>query len=164
MDVTNLVSLDVTNLVSILFIVIYLVPNNVIDICRSALVNSFLRTIVHANIAHLAINLASFRNISNALIAKLSTKMYVQILILLWILDGLSDYFSISAGIKMCSVGFSGVIFGLVTYYFLEASNDYMFVVSQLLLLLVPGLLIPGISNFGHMLGILNGFIVKMFV
>lgn len=162
MNVTNLVSLNVTDLVSLLFIVIYLVPNNIIDICRSTLVNSFLRTVIHDNIAHLAINLASFRNISNALIAKLSTKTYVQILILLWILDGLSDYFSIST--KTCSVGFSGVIFGLITYYFLEVSDDYMFVMSQLLLLLVPGLLIPGISNFGHMLGILNGFIVKMFV
>lgn len=152
------------DVVSLFLIVIYLAPNNIIDICRSTLVNSFLRTVVHANIVHLAINLVSFRNISNALITKLSTKTYVQILILVWILDGLSDYLSISAGIKACSVGFSGVIFGLIAYYFLEVSDDYMFVVSQLLLLLIPGLLIPGISNFGHMLGILNGFIVKMFV
>lgn len=143
-----------------LILVFFLGIGNIYSICNPSIVYSFLRTITHADISHLVFNLGSYHNISDYLIQLEGDNKYALILSSIWLLDVISDYLLTNYQIKWCSIGFSGVVFGLLTYLFLVSNNDLNVIVYNLVLLLAPGFFSTNISNTGHIVGIINGAII----
>jgi len=146
-------------LVSGLLIFVFLIGKP-INICHNTIAKSFIRTITHVNMAHLTFNLGSFNNVSDNLTKLMSMSKYLTVLVLIWILDILGDYLLTSNNLKHCAIGFSGVVFGLLTYLFLSSQNSFEIIVYNLFLLLAPGFFSPHVSNTGHLMGIINGIIV----
>ena len=148
----------VTESVSLLIVVVYLLQ--IVADCGEGIFNSFIRTLVHGDSAHLIFNLLSFSNVSQMLNSVVMRSHYILVLMLIWMLDVIVDAILTHYKLKWCAVGFSGVIFGLITYLYLYAKIDPVEMFKSIALLLLPGLIYPNISNVGHIVGIFNGALV----
>jgi len=153
--------MDLQKLVSVLLVGIFiLVPNMGTKICDNGMAYSFLRTLTHGTTSHLLFNLGSFSNISEVLTALMGRTTYALVLGLIWMLDVIADYLLGQNGLKGCSIGFSGVVFGLVTFLYFLNQNSLKTVIYNVFLLMAPGFFSPRISNRGHLIGAINGAIV----
>ncbi|HRN71328.1 MAG TPA: rhomboid family intramembrane serine protease [Candidatus Woesebacteria bacterium] len=142
---------------------VYIVSNNISPLiyCQPNFFNSISRTFLHANLAHLTGNVVSLQQIGSILILSYGNTLFAKVTILITVLEIFTDYFLTRYFQINCSIGYSGVIFGLLTYLLITTRVPLNQLGIILAFQLLPGFLSPGISNFGHMLGILNGVIAS---
>ena len=115
---------------------------------------SFIRMFLHADPVHLLLNLYGFYHISKALHLIDREHLIFPVVLINLILD----YLVYGYGYSRCSIGFSGVIFGLITYLLLKISySDLIFNVG---LLLYPSIIFPRISLSGHLIGVVSGLLI----
>ncbi len=60
---------------------------------------------------------------------------------------------------KVYTVGFSGVIFGLIVIYYISLNQNPGITMTGLIISILPQLVVPGISFEGHLSGIIAGVI-----
>jgi rhomboid domain-containing protein 1 len=118
------------------------------------------RALYHASWTHLLANGISFLGLSFLESYMGSGKYFLTILfiwivstIILWIIQKLFP------SRKRLTVGFSGVIFGLVVVYIVAMAEKVGLSLFGLALSIIPQLFIPGISFEGHLSGIIAGII-----
>lgn len=123
-----------------------------------------LRSFFHANFLHLAANLFTLWQLSD-LGKSFTTMQFINLIILLTIMSSLILYLIniIIPSTKTITVGFSGVIFGLFVISQKLSGHDLTHIGTKNFLEILPQLLIPGISFWGHLSGIISGFIYIMF-
>jgi rhomboid domain-containing protein 1 len=80
----------------------------------------------------------------------------------LWIFSSLILYVinSVVPSTKAITIGFSGVLMGMILVFeYMISNKNLLNVSSNLLILLIPQLLIPNISFLGHVSGLLAGIL-----
>jgi membrane associated rhomboid family serine protease len=119
-----------------------------------------LRGFYHANLQHLIANGFSFLALS-FMEDVLGWKRFLFLIFFIWIVSTIILYgiHAVFPSRKVKTVGFSGVIFGLiVVYYSLMGESKYVNMIG-LVASIIPQLFMIGISFEGHISGIIAGLI-----
>ena len=142
-----------------LFMVLIWAIKPAFQICQKGFVYSLARIFIHVNAPHLLFNLAAFYQIDRLIADQQATVVSLIIMV-----NATIDYLVYGLGYSHCSIGFSGVIFGLITYLYLRQKISASDLIKNLSILLVPSMLIPNISFIGHLEGIISGFLVYLLI
>ena len=91
----------------------------------------------------------------------MGSPQYLVMIVFIWLVSSTVLYLihKFFPSRKVYTVGFSGVIFGMMVVYFTMLSSNAMFAVGGLVISILPQLFIPGISWEGHLAGIVAGLI-----
>lgn len=135
-----------------------------IDCDDTSYLRQLYHSLTHGNLLHLAINLYTFYQLS-ILETQLGSKNYFILLIaILFLSSGIYLLMNkLLYGNKIvCSVGFSGVLFGLIVWsrFIMNGSFNTTDMKMLLVLLILPTLRNPQISFMGHLSGLLAGLIL----
>lgn len=119
-----------------------------------------IRSFYHANLSHLIANAISFYSLS-FLEDVMGSGQFLAAIIFIWVVSSLLLYLihKILPSRKVYTVGFSGVIFGLIVIYFFLMNNSPGLSLAGLIVSIIPQLVVPGISFEGHLCGIIAGFL-----
>lgn len=149
----------ISYLIIFIMVIIFLSPYNFYDTSIEP-VDYILRSTYHSNIEHLAINLFSLYNLS-FIEEVIGGGPFLVAIIFIWLFSSILLYFyhKLVPSRKAYTVGFSGVIFGLVVIYYFLMDMEQTEMITHLLLAIVPQLFISGISIEGHISGIVSGFV-----
>lgn len=127
--------------------------------CGPDLVSSFSRNFLHIDWFHLILNMYTFyRLIPLELVY--GSSFYLLLIGLLLLFQTLIEwtinhYFAIN-----CSIGFSGILFGLVTWMTLSLHNqDWMMLAPLILSIFSSSARDPRLSLLGHLLGVVSGLL-----
>lgn len=128
--------------------------------CDVSFNEQLYRTFIHIDMFHLLINLYAY----NTLITKLNSYMshgnifglLIMIIVIDWIIGYLYNYYYDSA----CSIGFSGILFGLLAWDYLY-HDDFN---SNTIIMILISSIYPSLNNAksslsGHIIGSLSGLI-----
>lgn len=149
----------VTTLFIVIMILIFLTSINHYS-TKNEPMNYILRSLYHANLTHLAVNLFSFYNLS-FIETVIGRKQFIIAVIFIWIISSLLLYLIhwVIPSRKVYTVGFSGVIFGLIVLYYYIMNISQANILTHLILGILPQLYNVGISFEGHLSGIIAGII-----
>jgi rhomboid domain-containing protein 1 len=119
-----------------------------------------LHSLYHANISHLVANGISFIALS-FMEEVIGWGQFLMAILFIWIVSSIILYIihMIFPSRKIYTVGFSGVIFGLVVVYYSLLNQSPGVTLAGLVISILPQLAIPGISFEGHLAGIIAGII-----
>lgn len=119
-----------------------------------------LRGFYHADISHLLANSISFYALS-FMEEILGWEKFITAIIFIWIVSSLILYaiHIIMPSRKVYTIGFSGVIFGLIVVYYTLLNKSKSITMAGLIISILPQLMVTGISFEGHLSGILAGII-----
>jgi len=119
-----------------------------------------LRSLYHANLSHLLANGISLFALS-FMEEVIGWKMFLFAIVFIWIVSSMILYFIHLAfpSRKVYTVGFSGVIFGLIVIYFSLLGRSAGVTLLGLVVSILPQLYMTGISFEGHLAGIIAGII-----
>ena len=141
-----------------------------IDCSFQGLRNQLWFGLIHGNALHLIVNVWSFYQFSY-LETILGSRNYLILILSIWVLSSVI-YWLINLNLvtlftgPLCSVGFSGVILGLLIWSRMMFRND-AFDLREIwlwfLILFVPVIQNPRISLLGHLSGILAGILLRYF-
>lgn len=123
-----------------------------------------LRSFFHANTIHLLANLFVLWQISD-FTKSFTTVQLINLIIILTLLSSLILYTinQVFPTTKAITIGFSGVIFGLFVVSQKLQGHDLFHIGATNIAQILPQFLIPGISFWGHLSGIISGFIYVFF-
>lgn len=148
-------------LISTIILIIYLFYNlNIINTipCNQDISSKILANFIHIDFMHLISNLSGLYLLSK-LEYQVGSKNFLKIFFLITIVLSLLEY---SLKTK-CSIGISGVIYGLVAYEMFKFKNIDLNIISTLVILF----LFSGkskISHTGHLLGFISGLSVTVLI
>ena len=122
------------------------------------IINYPLRAFYHANIEHLVANgisLFSLSFIENIM----GSAQFLFAMVFIWIVSSmlLYVYHLLVPSRKVYTIGFSGVIFGLMVIYFSLLNKGTGITLFGLAVSILPQILVPGISWEGHICGVIAG-------
>lgn len=129
-------------------------------------VDYILRTFYHADVIHLVTNLLVLSRLTS-LGDIMSTGKLIQLLLFLVVTSSLLLYGvnELLHGDERVTIGFSGVLFGLIVVKNMLMGFPLESVLTDVGLLILPGILQPNISFLGHLSGTIAGFLyVFLFV
>ena len=124
--------------------------------CEQDISSKILANFIHTDFMHLISNLSGLYLISE-LESRLGSKQFLKIFVLITIILSLLEYCLKTK----CSIGISGVLYGLVAYEMFKLKNIDLSVISTLVILF----LFSGkskISHTGHLLGFISGLVVTV--
>lgn len=127
--------------------------------------NYLLRVFFHANLQHVLANGMSLFAIKD-LNKILTDTQILKIMVSIWIMSSLMLYLihSINPDFKRITIGFSGVVLGLVIVNDYLTTGELFQVSFNNLLAILPHFFIPGVSFAGHLTGIIAGILASMFL
>ena len=126
-------------------------------VCEKSLKGSFTRQLHHGGLGHFYFNMAAFANLTYYIQSKVGWSTYLLIVFTIMALITFADYVLYGADITHCSIGFSGVVFGLLGWSLFNQRGFSQSLIMDLVLLLLPSLWIRQISFSGHLIGLLAG-------
>jgi membrane associated rhomboid family serine protease len=127
--------------------------------CAATLPAALTRPAAHANVGHLAANLFAFYVLSQSIQPRIGTLNYVLLIAFLWLTTSLMDI----AFKQRCSIGFSGVVLGLLVWDLFDRGQlkfDLAALAALAFVWLQP--MLAGQSNVsmsGHLYGLLAGLV-----
>ena len=128
--------------------------------CNKDLVSVFYGNFVHIDIYHLVGNIFALYALARVEIA-LGAINFFGLIIFLIIFNSLVEIliYKLIPGIK-CGVGFSGVLFGIMTWELVTNRKlDYILVVSIIFMVILPSFQNKNASLLGHSVGAFTGII-----
>ncbi|AAV50787.1 putative rhomboid protein [Acanthamoeba castellanii mimivirus] len=149
----------VTYIVLLILVVIFFSPLNFFN-TNSEIINYLIRTFYHANLQHLLANSFSFYMLS-FLEDVMGHAKFAFCIIFIWILSSmllLAEHTAFPSR-KVYTVGFSGVIFGLIVVYLMSLGKNRGLSIAGLVLSIIPQFFVSGISYEGHICGMIAGFV-----
>lgn len=147
----------VTYIILGIIVIIYMSPLNFYN-TENELVNYAIRPFYHANLTHLLANSISLYNLS-FMEDVIGQSRFFFAMIFIWIVSTIILYLihMMVPSRKIYTVGFSGVIFGLIVIYYSLLNQNPGVTLAGLTISILPQLAIPGISFEGHLSGIIAG-------
>lgn len=127
---------------------------------ESETVNYALRSFYHANTAHLLANAISLYSLS-FIEDIIGGTQFLFAIIFIWIVSSIILYLIhlLVPSRKVLTVGFSGIIFGLIVIYYALLNQSSAVNLAGLIVSILPQLFVRGISFEGHLSGIIAGII-----
>ena len=128
--------------------------------CNKDLLSVFYGNFVHIDIYHLLGNIFALYALARVEIA-LGTKTFFGLIIFLIIFNSLIEIlvYKLIPGLT-CSIGFSGVLFGIMTWELVTNRKlDYVLVVSIIFMVVLPSFQNKNVSLLGHSVGAFSGII-----
>lgn len=126
--VRSITKMPVFIVVSIVLIVIYIgyASGNFKRLpCGPGVIQAFERNIVHVDLSHIAANLGSFFILSTMEVRKGSAHYAIMIATLLFLCTGVELALNKGQTPKQCSIGFSGVLFGLLAWQMVDNQGQF---------------------------------------
>ena len=122
-----------------------------------------LRAFYHGNNLHLLANMFTFINLMS-FTNQLSTQNYISVLLFLLVVSSIIEYVIhlLLPNIKVKSIGFSGVLFGLLILYQRMSGRSILDVSTTNIANILPQIFAPGISFLGHLSGIIAGLLYPL--
>ena len=119
-----------------------------------------IRAFYHANMSHLIANAISFWSLS-FIEEAMGSGRFLFAMVFIWLVSSmiLLLIHKLFPSRKVYTVGFSGVIFGLIVIYYTLLNQGPGITLAGLILSIVPQLAVPGISFEGHLSGIIAGIL-----
>lgn len=159
----NTTKLPVSSFIAISIIVIYLLftTNIISEIpCGTSIHTIFMNNFVHIDGAHLISNLYALYAISR-IEEKMGFKPFIWLIVFLLAFNTLVEYMLRNVIKDMnCSIGFSGILFGLITWELLTTRKlDVQLIISILISVITPSFSNKKVSLSGHVVGALSGVI-----
>jgi len=151
---------------TILFlIIIFFSTNGAISTFDFEPLNYLANNFVHADLSHLltnAIGLWQLKNLSQ----NMSQIKILKLMIIIWFLSTFILYLFhyLFPQVKKQTIGFSGIVLGLIIISEYLDSGKLFNVTRNNLLLILPHFFIPDISFLGHLAGVISGVIVSSFM
>lgn len=147
--------------VIIVILILVFVSFNFAD-TSNELANYVLRSTYHADMSHLVANLISFYGLSY-METIIGPRQFLSAIIFIWIASSVILYLIhiMFPSRKVTTVGFSGVIFGLIVVYYSVLNQGAA--IPGLIISIIPQLFATGISFEGHLSGIIAGIIYVFF-
>jgi membrane associated rhomboid family serine protease len=147
-----------------IMIIVFLLYNRKVLVtlpCGNDFKSIILSQFVHVNIVHLASNLFSLWYMAN-LEHSLGFSKFIGLVVIITLISSAVDtLIGHHAGKRQCSIGFSGVLFGLVAWSVLTTGGFRWYNLAM-----VAGLLLtnmgPHISVRGHVIGALTGVLLAL--
>jgi membrane associated rhomboid family serine protease len=146
-----------------IMVIIFITPLNNIN-TSNEIWNYLLRTAYHANATHLIANMLTFYGLS-FIENEMGHYSFLLAILFIWIISSimLYVYHTIVPSKKVYTIGFSGVIYGLIVVYISLLGDQSNISIFDLIGSLVPQLFVSQISIEGHFFGILAGFLYVTF-
>ena len=125
--------------------------------CDKTFVDAIQRPAFHGSWGHLAVNLFAFYALTQSIQPRIGTVKYIMLIGFLWLVTSIMDLFFA----KNCSIGFSGVVLGLLVWDLFDKGQlkwDLAAMASLALIWIQP--LVQGqqqVSMAGHFYGIVAG-------
>lgn len=123
--------------------------------CENTLKNAVIRQFLHGSTVHFTSNIFVMMDVSANIMNKITVGKFVILILLIFVLCVLMDWMFYHE----CSIGLSGVVFGLVTWLMLSNRGISKRVAIDLGVLLYPSVINSKISFGGHAMGIVAGAI-----
>ena len=151
--------LTVTYIMLGIMFIIYLTPINFYNTAND-LINYQIRSYYHANLSHLIANGVSFYGLSS-IEKMIGSGSYFIAIIFISVVSSLLLYFyhKMIPSRKVYTVGFSGIVFGLIVVYLSLMGGSMGLNIAGLIITILPQIVVPGISWEGHICGIIAGII-----
>ena len=158
----------VTFLISTIMIIIsslFIFRQSVYLPCGSDLLSTFSRNFIHVDPLHLIINLYGFYQLAN-LEFSLGSIHYLSLIFLLAIIQTILEhlYQTITPFPTNCSIGFSGILFGILTFIFFKKAINPKLLLALFVSILSSSATDPQISLIGHLFGLIAGLLVVVAV
>jgi rhomboid domain-containing protein 1 len=149
----------ITYIILGIIVIIFFSPLNFHD-TGHGIIDYPLHSLYHANIEHLIANNISLYSLS-FIEDIIGGKQFLFAIIFIWIVSSILLYieFTVLPSRKVYTVGFSGVIFGLIVIYFTLLNQSPTITLAGLIISILPQLATPGISFDGHLCGIIAGIL-----
>ena len=129
--------------------------------CGHDVLSAFSRNFIHVDPLHLIINLYGFYRLSDLEFSLGSIRYLVLILVLSFfqtVLEWL--YLTIRPLGVSCSIGFSGILFGILTFmFFFDRGIDFTLLSALLLSIVSSAATDRRISFTGHLFGVIAGLL-----
>lgn len=151
--------LTVTYIMLGIMVLVYISPINFYNTPNDML-NYQIRSFYHANTSHLIANGVSFLALSRVE-NMIGSGPYLVAILFISVVSSMLLYFyhKIIPSRKVYTVGFSGVIFGLIVVYMSLMGGPMGLNIAGLLISILPQIAVPGISWEGHICGVIAGLI-----
>lgn len=128
--------------------------------CRKNMTDNFLSSFVHVDSVHIFANLYTLYALSRVEIQLGSKKFFILIVFLLCINTIFKTLLHKMTNKIPCSIGFSGVLFGIMTWEIITNRGfDMNIATSIILLVILPSLQFRNVSFTGHLIGAVSGVI-----
>jgi membrane associated rhomboid family serine protease len=128
--------------------------------CDKEMHSIFISNFIHTDFIHLVSNLYGIYSLSRVEV-KIGPKNFFGLLIFLLIFNTLFESILHKLINTPCSIGFSGVLYGVLTFEIVSNINkfDYNLVASIILNIIVAKIGAKNLSLIGHLVGAFSGII-----
>lgn len=149
----------VTYIIIVIIAMVFLLMPSCYD-TKVELLNYLVRSFCHADAQHLLINAISFYNLTY-IESAIGSAQFGFAIFFIWIVSSVLLWLvhKMIPSRKVTTVGFSGVIFGLIIVYFNLLGTNSTITIVGLLVSIIPQFFMPRISFEGHLCGIVAGVI-----
>lgn len=136
---------------------------NLDEICGKGFAKALARNFVHLNLFHLLVNLYALEALSRIELYLGSGSYLILLFIILLLASTMEFLLNETMPSLRCSIGFSGVLFGLLAWELMVMGQfqPYLFLVL-LVMVVFPTLQNPQASLIGHGLGALAGVLTAL--
>lgn len=158
----------VTSVLTVINVLVYLYyagqPVDIQAICGKDVISIIKQMFTHLDLTHILVNMVSLKNLSG-LESGLGSSGFTKLVLIITFLNMAMTYLIDKITPLTCSIGFSGIIFGLYMYaYFKTKELTLMTIVAAFSFVLQPSMINPKVSLIGHSIGALSGFLIARFI
>ena len=128
--------------------------------CGKSVMSSFCSNFVHMDFYHLTSNLIALYSLSR-IEREIGALLFIQLLVFLLVVNTVLEVslHKIFPSTK-CSIGFSGILFGLITWDLITTKDlDIYLLISIFTMVVIPSLKRKNISLSSHCIGAVSGII-----
>jgi len=133
--------------------------------CGKDVMSIFYSNFVHIDIYHLVSNVLALYALSRVEVA-IGGKKFVALIVFLLVFNTIMEVVINSIFKTLpCSIGFSGVLFGIATWELVTKKGlDWVVALSIVIMLVGPSIKNPKASFLGHIVGVISGVVGGLIV
>ncbi len=162
-NIPNPKHVPVTTFIAVSIIVVFLLFNAQVITsvpCGKTVYDVFMSNFVHIDAIHLIFNLYALYRISRVE-QEMGFKPFIWLIIFLLIFNTIAELIFRNIWKKSkCSIGFSGILFGLFTWELMSKKEfDIKLLIITVLMVITPSIKNKNVSLVGHAIGAVSGIV-----
>lgn len=156
--------MNITNILIGINVLVFLAYTNgyanINKMCDTGFISSIKQSFTHINIQHLLVNMYTMYTF-RILEQTYGSKLFLKLICYIIILDAILTTVANKTTNLTCSIGFSGILFGILIWNFFKTKKITGFnLLSALFFIIQPSFQNPRASLVGHFIGGLTGFLL----